>query len=208
MQLILQSPAAIHSPIRRSRCRGWWAIKESPAASVPKKLWCKWNTPALPGPVLPWVAKDKPYKLRELGHLISSSKVPSGKTEATRDKVTPNITLHLSAYTDPPNFFSGKSGRPDVLSPPAFLFLFPWQLPGAEWAVVIGWDLNGTLSDCVLSPLQLQDHPKQGDLRWPKPEVGQGFHGTPGQEDPNCKALTTHSETEESKINLFSSSFL
>ncbi|VCW97329.1 unnamed protein product [Gulo gulo] len=38
MQLILQSPAAIHSPIRRSQCRGWRAIRKSPAASVPKKL--------------------------------------------------------------------------------------------------------------------------------------------------------------------------
>lgn len=49
-------------------------------------------------------------KVRELHDLIQYPKVPNGKTAATREKVTPNITLHLGAYSDHPSFFSLKSG--------------------------------------------------------------------------------------------------
>lgn len=141
MQLILQSPAAIHLPVRRSRCSGWWATEESPAASVLKKQWCELNIPALHGPVLPWGARGKPpaCSIRGLHPLSQYPKIPNGKIAATRENAPPSITFRLGSYSDPPSFFSLKSrclqlghleeqlvlGSP---LPPALLLKFPWQI--------------------------------------------------------------------------------
>ena len=147
MQLTPKSPAAIHSPIRRSPHKGWRATEEPPAASVPKKLWCKLRTPVLWGSSSSSGCKGQgshKRDVRELHHLIQYPKaLPLGAHSGH------GVSLAWSQDGFNWDIYYDQLAMGSLL-PPAFLLEFPWQLWG-KWATFVGWDFNGTPSNLTLS---------------------------------------------------------
>lgn len=126
------------------------------------------------------------------------------------EKVTPNITLWVLIQTTQISLawsFNRDIYRSRVPWVPSFLLQFSWQLLRVEWAILLGWSLNRTPSNCALLFPQLQDQTGHRILCWPQRRLGQEFHEAPERENPNSKALNTHSTTQESEPNLFSSGF-
>lgn len=116
--------------------------------------------PALPDPVLPQEKGASSLRIREWYHLIQSPEVPSRNPEAKRENLTPSITLHPGAYSDHANVFSQKSGwlhLGQLGEQLALGSLLPLLLSSQgsylrdDWAR-LGWHLNGTASNCALSP--------------------------------------------------------